>query len=118
MQFREVGASERIDHDALDVRLHCGYSLPMASITRTIFTVTQSVPDQHARPTNGAFPFVVYRSHVRGVAERHCRNFNASRRATGSPATFEVVPVSTTHDEAVCRPDEFWSSDEVSRCAR
>ena len=29
MQFRAVGVLERIDHDALDVRLHCGYSYLM-----------------------------------------------------------------------------------------
>ena len=87
----------------------------MATITRTMFHVMQSVPDERARPSNGVFPFSVYRSHVRGVAERHCRTFNASRRGMGSAATFEVVAVSATHDEARCRPDGFWSSNEVSR---
>ena len=84
----------------------------MATITRTMYHVMQSVPDEHARPANGVFPFSVYRSHVRGVAERHCRTYNVSRSAAGSPATFRVVAISATHDEAHCRPDRFFSTNE------
>ena len=34
VQFRALGAAERIDHDALDVRLHCGYSYLMNNGSR------------------------------------------------------------------------------------
>ena len=35
MQFRAVGSPQRIDHDALDVRLHCGYSNDMNNAAET-----------------------------------------------------------------------------------
>ena len=112
-QRGDGGGPERIDHDALDVRLQCGYSYGMATITRTMHHVMQSGPCSHARSWDGVYPFSVYRSHKQGVAERHARTKRACHM--GCEVAFEVVAATATTDADSCRPDGFWSTNEVSR---
>ena len=75
--------------------------------------VMQSGPCSHTRSWDGVYPFSVYRSHVKGVAERHARTSRACHM--GCAVTFEVVAATATTDVGHCRPDSMWSSNEVSR---
>ena len=75
--------------------------------------VMKSGPCSHGRSWDGVYPYSVYRSHIRGVAERHARTYRASHIGCG--CTFDVVADTATTDVDHCRPDGFWSTNEVSR---
>jgi hypothetical protein len=83
-------------------------ALSPAMLTK-MYHVMQSGPSQHARSPDGIYPFSVYRSHVRGVADRHCRTRNVAARGE---VTFAVVAVAWEKSPEN-RPE--YSTSEVNR---
>ena len=77
----------------------------------TMYHVMQSGPSRHARSASGVYPFSVYRSLVKGVAERHCRQSNVGYMGEVS---FEVVTVTTKVDDNHYRPNNLRSSNQIA----
>ena len=83
----------------------------MSTQVVTMYHVMQSGPSRHARSASGVYPFSVYRSLVKGVAERHCRQSNVGYMGEVS---FEVVTVTTEVDDNHYRPNNLRSSNQIA----